>query len=75
MVRIIGRTWGTVSDSLRNGLIAFATAAAAVIVVSLVIILATSGGGSNTSVDDPSSVTPAVLGDTATPPATATITP
>jgi hypothetical protein len=56
------------SDSFRNGLLAFAAAAAAVIIVSLAIVLATDrGGGDNGRVDEPASVTPAVLGDTQTP--------
>jgi hypothetical protein len=63
------------SDTLRNGLVAFATAAAAVIIVSLVLLLATSSGNDSSTVGDPASVTPAVLGETQTPIPTVTPTP
>ena len=61
------------SETLRNGLIAFALAATAVIVVSLFLLLATSSGdNNNTTVGDASSVTPAVLGDSEAPSLTPT---
>lgn len=55
------------SDTLRNGLAAFALAATAVIAVSLVLLLATSGGDDNSTVGDATSVTPAVLAESAGP--------
>jgi hypothetical protein len=62
------------SDTLRNGLVAFAMAATAVIVVSFVLLLATSGGDDNTRVGDATSMTPAVLGESQTPVLTPTAT-
>jgi hypothetical protein len=55
------------SDSLRNGLMAFAAAAAAVVLVSVFLVFATSSGDDAGTVGDATSVTPAVLADTATP--------
>lgn len=62
------------SDTLRNGLAAFALAATAVIAVSLVLLFATGGGDNKTTVGDPTSVTPAVLGESAGPSLTPTPT-
>ena len=60
------------SETLRNGLLAFAMAATAVIAVSLVLLFATSSGGDNNGrVGDATSVTPAVLGESKVP----TLTP
>ena len=63
------------SETLRNGLVAFAMAAAAVIAVSLFVLFATNGGDSNTTVGDPATVTPAVLGESRTPVLTPSPTP
>jgi len=60
------------SETLRNGLVAFALAATAVIAVSLVLLFATSSGDNNTTVGDATSVTPAVLGDSEAPSLTPT---
>ena len=64
------------SDTFRNGLVAFAMAATAVIAVSLVLLFATSSGGDNNGrVGDATSVTPAALGATQTPLLSPTPTP
>jgi hypothetical protein len=64
------------SETLRNGLLAFAMAATAVIAISLAVLLATNGGGDgNTTVGDPAAVTPAVLGESEGPSLTPTTTP
>ena len=55
------------SETLRNGLIAFAMAAAAVIVLSFVVLLATNSDDSSTTVGEATSATPAVLGESAAP--------
>ena len=63
------------SDTLRNGLVAFAMAATAVIAISLVVLFATSSGDNNTRVGDATSVTPAVLAESQAPSLTPTPTP
>ena len=63
------------SDSLRNGLVAFAMAATAVITISLVVLFATSSGDNDTTVGDATSATPAVLVESQTPHLTLTPTP
>ena len=64
------------SDTFRNGLVAFAMAATAVIAVSLVLLFATSSGDDNNGrVGDATSVTPAVLGESEVPTSTPTPTP
>ena len=53
---------------MRSGFVAFAMAATAVVIISVALLLAVNrGGGDNTVVGDAASVTPAVLGSTATP--------
>lgn len=54
------------SETLRNGLVAFAMAATAVIVLSFAVLLATNSDD-NTTVGDATSVTPAVLGESEGP--------
>jgi hypothetical protein len=63
------------SETLRNGLVAFGMAATAVIAVSLVLLFATSSGDDgNGRVGDATSVTPAVLGESEAPTPTPTAT-
>lgn len=63
------------SETLRNGLVAFAMAATAVIALSIVLLFATNGNGDdNTQLGDATSVTPAVLGESEAPSLTPTPT-
>ncbi len=55
-------------SSIRGGFLAFAMAATAVVIISVGLLLAVNrGGDDNTAVGDATSVTPAVLGASATP--------
>jgi hypothetical protein len=56
------------STSLRNGLVAFVMAATAVVIISVALLLTIGSSGSDSSqVGGAASVTPAILGETATP--------
>lgn len=63
------------SETLRNGLVAFAMAATAVIALSLVLLFATNGSDDPTTVGGAISVTPAVLGESEGPSLSPTPTP